>query len=271
MLAKFVARIAAVSKSQRASDCNRNSWSHCSTGNALRNQLFGLEIQRFCLVWSCFGRAPKGRKPPSIPCSYKAVIRSGCNYFGPMCFLRLRHRDLIAGKASDFKICNCQLLAICGCDYVDRSEIASSRMCMCEPGPEIAVCSASWVILIIPCRSRKEKQWLTNREALVSFTCPLCEYDAIEHRVREPKMKMLLLQQTLVVALVGPSLFFNSRIIAGTAREWVLLTPVSATAGCFKLLLATGRTMALSAIVTSRPQQNHFHKYYRNRSFYRSD
>ena len=60
----LVTRIAATSKSQIASDCNRNSKNHCDSENTLWNQIFGPGNRQFCVVFIVFQKRHMGLETP---------------------------------------------------------------------------------------------------------------------------------------------------------------------------------------------------------------
>ena len=80
----LVTRIAATSKSQIASDCNRNS------KKSLRLRKHPLKPNlwtRFVWFLKCFRSATWVWNPPRIRCDYKSVILNRSDFFGPMRFL----------------------------------------------------------------------------------------------------------------------------------------------------------------------------------------
>ena len=104
----LVTRIAATSKSQVASDCNRNSKKITATPKTPSEAKF-FDSGTASFVWflQCFRSATWVCKPPRIRCDYKGVILNRSDFFGPMRFLWLRHCDFTAipaKKACDFEV-----------------------------------------------------------------------------------------------------------------------------------------------------------------------
>ena len=123
--ASLVTRIAATSKSQIASDCNRNSKKITATPKT-PSEANSLDSGTASFVWFfiVFQKRHMGLETPQNTLRLQGCDSESQRFFWPNAIFviaTLRFYCVFCGKSLRLRSCDCQSLAICDCDCVGHS------------------------------------------------------------------------------------------------------------------------------------------------------